>query len=208
MICPPGFAGVAFGTAAEGDARTDREARAAFMRAGAPAEWAFVSQVHGDRVVEATHEGLLGDGDAIYTTRRSLAVTVATADCVPIAIEGDGFAAVVHAGWRGVAAGVVGETLRTLRRHRLTPLRAAIGPAIGPCCYEVGDEVLEKISDYVGTTTWGTASVDLSAAVAADLGDLVSWRSDRCTMTDVDLYSYRRDRTLDRQVAVAWLPTV
>ncbi len=206
MICPPGFAGVAFGTAAEGDARTDPDARAAFSTLGAPDEWAFVSQVHGGRVVEATHAGLLGDGDAVYTTRRGLSITVATADCVPIAIEGDGFVAVVHAGWRGVAAGVVAETLRTLRRHRLTPLRAAIGPAIGPCCYEVGAEVTETIPDHVATTTWGTPSVDLAAAVAVDLGDLVAWRSSRCTMTDSELFSYRRDRTLDRQVAVAWLP--
>ncbi len=207
MIRPPGFAGVAFGTAAEGDARADPAARADFIAAGAPIEWAYVSQVHGDHVVEATRPGLLGDGDALFTTSPGLAITVATADCVPIGIEGRGFAAVVHAGWRGIAAGIVGATLAALRRRGLVPERAAIGPAIGPCCYEVGPEVYERFVEYSGTTNWGTPSVDLRAAAAADLGGLELWASERCTMTDDDLYSYRRDRTLARQVAVAWLPS-
>lgn len=205
MIRPPGFAGVAFGTATEGDVRTDPAGRSAFIAAGAPQNWAYVSQVHGDRVLAATRPGLLGDADAIYTTNPDLAVTIATADCVPVAIEGGGFAAVIHAGWRGIVAGVVTEALRTFERKGLHPVRAAIGPGIGACCYEVGAEVGAQFPDHEATTTWGTASVDLGAAVAAQLGDLVKWRSDRCTMTDPGLYSYRRNRTAQRQVAVAWL---
>lgn len=206
MIRPPGFTGVVFGTASEGDARTDTSARALFVAAGAPEEWAFVSQVHGDRVIEAVRPGLAGEADAVYTTQPDLAITVATADCVPVAIEGVGFVAVIHAGWRGIVAGVIPETLRTLARRDLVPHRAGIGPSIGACCYEVGPEVRAKLPEHVAATTWGTPSVDLVAAVAADLGDLLIWRSDRCTATDTDLFSYRRNKTLDRQVAVAWLP--
>jgi YfiH family protein len=207
MIQPPGFTGVAFGTAAEGDARTDEAARARFSAVGSPPAWAYVSQVHGARVVTATRAGHLGDGDAIVTVTPDLAITVATADCVPIAIEGVGFTSIVHAGWRGLAAGVIPATLAAIRRLGLTPLRAAVGPAIGPCCYEVGSDVLDSLRSHRATTTWGTDSVDLVGAVISQLQPLDPWVSGRCTMTDGDLFSYRRDRTKARQVAVAWLPS-
>lgn len=206
MIRPPGFSGALFGTAAEGDARSDEAARAAFVDAGAPTEWAFVSQVHGTRVLDALRPGSLGEGDAIITTHRGLAITVAAADCVPIILEGEGFAAVIHAGWRGAAGGVVTMTLNTLRKRGLVPERAALGPSIGPCCYEVGPEVVDRFPDHVMSTTWGTSSIDLRAAVSSQFGGLPVWVSDRCTMTDPALLSYRRNRTTRRQVAVAWLP--
>lgn len=207
MILPPGFTGVAFGTAAEGDARTDDRARRRFATHGAPPEWAFVSQVHGATVAYAERPGHLGDGDAIYTDRPGLAITVATADCVPLVLQGEGFVAIVHAGWRGLVAGVVPATLATLARRGHVPQRAAVGPAIGSCCYEVGDDVLSHLDGHRGTTRWGTPSVDLVEAVVAPLGDLPTWVSGRCTMTDPELHSYRRDRTKLRQVAVAWLPS-
>lgn len=207
MILPPGFTGVAFGTAKEGDARTDESARTAFVTKGVPQAWAFATQVHGARVIVADRPGNLGEADAIVTERPGLAVTVATADCVPIAVVGDGFAAVIHAGWRGLAAGVVPATLATIARRGHVPEQAAVGPAIGPCCYEVGDEVAGQFPDQHNLTTWGTTSVDLAAVVRAQLGDLVTWASHRCTMTDVELHSFRRNRTKLRQVAVAWLPT-
>lgn len=207
MIVPPGFTGVAFGTAREGDARTDDEARSRFAAIGVPAHWAYVSQVHGASVRFADQPGHAGEGDAILTNQPGLAITVATADCVPVAVEGRGFAAIIHAGWRGMVAGVIPATLAAIARRGWIPERAAIGPAIGACCYEVGDDVLVHFDGHRSTTRWGAASVDLVGAVTAELGDLVAWVSDRCTMTDDDLYSYRRDRTKHRQVAVAWLPS-
>lgn len=206
MIRAPGFGGALFGTAAEGDARSDEAARAVFIAAGAPKEWAYVSQVHGNHVVEATRPGRLGEGDAIVTTATGLAITVAAADCVPIVLEGDGFAAVIHAGWRGAAAGIVRATLGFLERQGLATRRAALGPSIGPCCYEVGDEVLDRFPESAARTSWGTPSVDLRAIVTDQLDGVPVWVSDRCTMTDPELLSYRRDRTPRRQVAVAWLP--
>jgi polyphenol oxidase len=206
MIRPPGWSGALFGTAAEGDVRTDPGARAAFVAAGAPGEWAFVTQVHGAAVVEATKGGNLGEADALLTRVPGLALTVATADCIPIVLDGEGFRAVVHAGWRGLAGGVVTETLRALDRRGLVPQRAAMGPCIGPCCYEVGDEVRERFPGFMAATTWGTRSLDLRAAARAQLDGLDIWESERCTMTDPGLVSYRRNRTSRRQVAVAWLP--
>jgi YfiH family protein len=206
MIRPPGWSGVLFGTAAEGDLRVDPAARSVFVGAGAPDSWAFVTQVHGAAVVEASAPGNLGEADALFTQVPGLALTVATADCIPIFVGGGGFAAVVHAGWRGLAVGVVPATLDALRRRGLNPTRAAMGPCIGACCYEVGDEVRDRFPGFMATTTWGSSSLDMRAVARAQLVGLEVWESDQCTMTDPSLVSYRRDRTSRRQVAVTWLP--
>ncbi len=207
MIRPDGFRGAAFGTVAAGDARYDRQSRRAVSKAlGISSHWATVTQVHGARVVEAESAGALGEADAIFTLGTGLPLSIATADCVPVIIEGAEVAAVVHVGWRGAAAGVVDEVLSALDARGATPERAAIGPAIGPCCYEVGDEVAGQIPGHASRTSWGSVSVDLAGFVAERLSPLRTWRSDRCTYTAADLYSYRRDRTRKRQVAVAWLP--
>jgi copper oxidase (laccase) domain-containing protein len=142
----------------------------------------------------------------LITDHPGLPLTIATADCVPIIVEGDRSTAVVHAGWRGIAAGVIEAGCDAMVAIGDTPRRAAIGPSIGPCCYEVGEEVLEAIEGFVSTTTFGTPSVDLWAASEAQLGGLVVWRADRCTFGDDGFWSYRRDGTSNRQIAVAWVP--
>lgn len=208
MIQPGGFRGAAFGTAAEGDARVDLAARNAFSDAvGISKSWSFVSQVHGATVIEARRPGNLGEADAIFTTRPGLPVAVGTADCVPIILEGPDVVAVVHAGWRGVVAGIVPAVIAAVAAAGAHLERAAIGPGIGSCCYEVGDEVAAHFSDYLGKTTWGTPSIDLAAAVADQLAPLDVWIAAACTYTSEQLFSYRRNRTTKRQTAVAWLPT-
>lgn len=207
MILPGGFRGAAFGTAGEGDLRKDGPARRAAARSlGIPTDWATVTQVHGARVVEAETAGELGEADAIITRRPGLPAAVATADCVPVIIEAEDAVAVVHAGWRGAAAGVVQATVERLNRLGSAPMRAAIGPAIGPCCYEVGPEVVARFRHHSGTTSWGTPSVDLAGFVADALDGLEIWASGACTYTSEELHSHRRDNTPLRQVAVGWLP--
>ena len=209
MIRPPGFSGAAFGEAAEGDLRVDAGRRRLVAdELGIPPEWAFVSQVHGTAVIHASSPGRLGEADAVYTTRQALPVAIATADCVPVILEGSGFAAVVHAGWRGAASGVLQATVEALAESGLAAERAAIGPGIGPCCYEVGDEVAARFAGHVSHTTWGATSIDIGGYLESVLDPLPVWRSERCTFTDEDLNSYRRDRTELRQVAVAWLSPV
>ena len=206
MIRPSGFAGAAFGTVDTGDLRVDaRLRRRAAAELGIPAAWAFVKQVHGAVVVEATRSGNLGEADAIISVEPSIPIAVATADCVPIVVEASTAVAVVHAGWRGAAAGVVPATLAAMRAGGHTPLRAAIGPANGPCCYEVGAEVVAQFAGFIGETTWGSPSVDIPAYVADQLAGLEVWRSPECTFTSDDLHSWRASRTKQRQVAVAWL---
>ena len=207
MIRPPGFAGAAFGTAESGDLRVDHRSREAVaQQLGISPDWAFVNQIHSAVVMEANRSGRLGEADAIVTYTRDLPGAIATADCVPVVIEARSAAAVAHAGWRGAVAGVVGATLRALEDAGHRPVRAAIGPAIGPCCYEVGEEVAELFPGYVSETTWGSTSIDLPGYLEDQLAGLEVWRSDECTFTSDRLHSWRRDHTRQRQVTVAWLP--
>lgn len=207
MISPPGFSGAVFGEAGDGDPRHQQEARILFTGAlGLPDHWAWANQVHGSNILTVHAPGGAGDGDGLLTDASDLALVVATADCVPVIIEGERATAVVHAGWRGMAAGVVEAGVARMAAAGDRPLRAAIGPSIGPCCYEVGPEVVAVMEEHTATTSWGTQSVDLWSAAEAQLGDVDTvWRADVCTFTDHRFRSHRRDRTDLRQVAVAWL---
>jgi YfiH family protein len=171
-----------------------------------PDGWAWLDQVHGAEVLTAAAPGLIGAADALVTTTAGLPVMVATADCVPIILEATGAVAVVHAGWRGVVAGVVTAAVSALAECGHSPERAAIGPAIGPCCYEVGNDVADQLPGFRSTTRAGTMSVDLPSAVAAQLDGLEVWQSGRCTHHESDFHSYRRNGTAQRQVAVGWIP--
>jgi YfiH family protein len=207
MIRPRTIATVAFGSEADGDARVDVDARVRISsELGIPAVWATISQIHGTGVRIARSAGPQGDADALVTDRPDVPIVIATADCVPIAIEGSSTIALVHAGWRGVAAGVIGATLSVMDGLGDRALRAVIGPHIGPCCYEVGADVVDAVGGHRATTRWGTISVDLGAAVSDQLGDIDVERVDICTMDDDRYASHRRDGTLVRQVTVAWLP--
>jgi len=207
MIQPAGFRGAFFGNAADGNGRDDSLARDRISETlGISNAWASVHQVHGAVVIGVTRSGLAGDGDGLITEHPELPLVIATADCMPIIVEGDTSVAVMHAGWRGVAAGIIPAGLAAMVDLGDTPRRAAIGPSIGPCCYEVGDDVVSEIGGYGSTTTHGTPSVDLWSAAEAQLGAVPVWRSDRCTGTDHGYWSYRRDTTKNRQVAVAWVP--
>lgn len=134
------------------------------------------AQVHGVTVVD------LGDslpeetlvGDAFIATAPGMPAIVGIADCAPVLLASqDGrVVAAVHAGWRGAASGVVPAAIRTLReRHDVPPeaLRAAIGSAIGPCCYEVGEDVAAGFSAEMVHRRGGKLHLDLPGAVARQL---------------------------------------
>jgi len=134
-------------------------------------------QVHGDRV--ATVEGAAhapGESDALITSEPGWALCVLTADCVPILLVAPEVHAIaaVHAGWRGTVQGVVVRTIEEMRNRlgvRPEQIRAALGPAIGPCCYEVSSEVAGAMSARHGpcpgivepATTADRARLDLRA---------------------------------------------
>ena len=126
-------------------------------RAGlAPERVAMGWQVHGADVREwalppleggfSTPGADLDRVDGHTTTTQELGLLVLAADCLPLALVGKGRVAMLHCGWRGLAAGIVERALALFEE----PPRAAIGPGIGPCCYEVGKEVLAAFADVDG----------------------------------------------------------
>lgn len=206
MILPAGLDGVAFGTAADGNPRLDRGARrTAAARLGIGSEWAWVRQVHGAGVAEATGPGVGGEADGVFTRRRELPVAVSVADCFPVALLADGAVGMAHAGWRGAAGGVAEATVGAMTAAGHPPHTAVIGPGIGPCCFEVGGEVLERFPGHEARTTWGTASVDLPGALAAALPGLRVHRTGGCTRHEDRFHSFRRDGTERRQFGIAWV---
>ena len=110
-------------------------------------------QVHGNTVLKISHatEKLAGIGDGLMTDAPNLCVGVLAADCVPLLFVEPArkIAAAVHAGWRGTAAGIAPRAVALMQEaYQIDPaaLHVAMGPSIGPCCYEVGPEVAEQIA--------------------------------------------------------------
>lgn len=207
MIRPPGLDGVAFSEGSEGDLRHDLEARiAAAHSLGLPSEWAVVRQVHGDDVRRVADPGDAGEADALWTTKRRLPLAIFTADCFGVVLSADGAVGVAHAGWRGARAGVVSRLCEEMTAAGHEPRHAAVGPGIGPCCFEVGNEVAAEFPGGTATTTWGTTSVDLPTAIGAQLSGLQTWSLGACTRHDQGWFSHRADGTDRRLAAIGWLP--
>lgn len=123
---------------------------------------ATLKQIHSAVVLSADAPGLVGAGDALVTGRAGVTVSVRTADCYPILLVNvdTRMVAAVHAGWRGTAAGIVKEALIRLNDLGSSGpeyIRAAIGPGIGACCYEVGEDVARQFGQRAG-------KLDLAAA--------------------------------------------
>jgi YfiH family protein len=133
------------------------------------------------------------------------AALVFVADCLPIAVAGPGGAAILHGGWRGLAGGIVAAGAAAVGATH-----AAIGPGIGPCCYEVGDEVLaafERLGDGVADGRM----LDLPEAARRLLAEAGVERVEAaglCTSCEPELFfSHRRDGRTGRQAGLAWLPS-
>ena len=163
-----------------------------------------MTQVHGADALAVSGPGPAGEADALFTDLADLPLAVRTADCVPVVIHADEAVAVVHAGWRGMAAGVISVTVDAMKRAGHPPVRAAVGPAIGPCCYEVGEEVVTAFGGRSAITSWGSTGVDLWSEAESQLGDLELWRADLCTYCEDHFHSYRATGTPLRQTTVGW----
>jgi polyphenol oxidase len=152
-------------------------------------------QVH-STLVHRAEPGARGEpGDGLWTDEPEQPILAMTADCLPIALvrrDGPPAVAVLHAGWRGLLAGIVGVGTETLGG----PLQAAIGPAIGPCCYEVGDEVSEPFEEVFGADVVHGRRLDLWTAAERSLnaaGVVEVLRTDLCTSCNPELFfSHRR----------------
>ena len=129
--------------------------------------------------------------DGHLTGRPGLALLVLVADCFPVALAGDGQAAMLHCGWRGLAGGILERALARFER----PPAAAVGPGIGRCCFEVGEEVLAEFAGYDAVAEG--RMLDLRAVIARKLAAAGVTRvehADHCTSCRPELYfSHRRD---------------
>ncbi|MGH8957546.1 MAG: polyphenol oxidase family protein [Acidimicrobiia bacterium] len=201
----------AFSTAADGDLRDSRENRERFARrVGAPLQWAELHQIHGASVLEASGPGHLGNGDALFTRERGLALAVFVADCVGLVVEANSGVGLAHAGWRGAAAGVVRSLIDRMTAAGLEPVAAHLSPFIGACCFEVGLEVAAQFPDATAATSAGGVSVDLSKAIASQLPMPLD-SGPGCTYHDESFLSHRRMspevglENVGRMVALGWL---
>jgi purine-nucleoside/S-methyl-5'-thioadenosine phosphorylase / adenosine deaminase len=167
-------------------------------------------QVHSDRVLRAA-PGRRGEhADGLWTDEPGLPVLAMSADCLPVVIARTGdepAVAVIHVGWRGLLAGIVAAGAHALGDGTLA---AAIGPGIGPCCYEVGEEVAAPFRDRFGEDVVSEGRLDLWASAERALRDAGVQRVDRfdrCTACEPEtFFSHRRDagRT-GRQGVIAYV---
>jgi polyphenol oxidase len=141
--------------------------------------------------------------DAHATAELGLASLVMVADCLPIALTGPGGVAMVHGGWRGLAGGIVASAA-----ERIEAEAAAIGPGIGPCCYEVGEEVLAEFAELEGVAVG--RMLDLTAVATrllerAGVDEIDA--SGLCTSCNPELlFSHRRDgERTGRQAGLVWM---
>ena len=186
--------------------------RARFLAAiGAPG-WPIIKlkQIHSGIVVDVDDTSAASEavaGDAAVTGLRGVVLAVQTADCVPVLVadvESRAVAA-IHAGWRGTAAGIVKIAVtRIIEKFHVDPksLHVVIGPHIGVCCYEVGEDVVQALPDASAVETrdeWSKPHVNLAAAnrrqlIDAGIPETHIVTSSLCTKCREDLFhSYRRD---------------
>lgn len=174
-----------------------------------PARWHLMDQVHGAGVGVVSSDtppgAELRGVDAVVTDQAGRVLGVAAADCVPVLLAGDEAVGAVHAGRRGVQAGVVSAAVAAVPGG---VRRAAVGPAIGGCCYEVPAAmqaaVLEVVPAAEATTTWGTPSLDLPVAVTGELEEhgIEVARVGGCTRCEPGWFSHRLDPGAGRQLGL------
>jgi YfiH family protein len=213
-----------FSDAGDGDLAVGAPPDALVARRAAlgPTTWTWLNQVHGSRVVrvgvEGDHAG--AEADASYTTVAGAALAVQVADCAPVLMWAPHEAAVVvaavHAGWRGVRAGVLEATVAAIAAEGVDPaaLHWTIGPCICAAHYEFRGPELDELAGRLGAavrarSATGAPALDLSAAVtgalsAAGVTDAPSGDVPVCTFESGRHWSFRGDSAAARQVGLIW----
>jgi YfiH family protein len=179
-----------------------------------PAEPVWLNQVHGNRVVRADAPASDQSADAAVTHQTGVVCAVMTADCLPVLLcskEGDRVAA-VHAGWKGLAAGIIEAAVEALEGDDFL---AWLGPAIGPEAFEVGHEVREifvrKRASFAAAfretenAKWLADLYHLARIILNDAGISAIYGGGFCTFSNVeDFFSYRRDQVTGRMATLIW----
>lgn len=202
-------------TRAMGDMKT--ESSLARLRALLPGEPCWLKQVHGIGVVDADRAPAGTEADASFARSSNVVCAVMAADCMPVLLADERGEAVgiAHAGWRGLAAGVIEATVHAMAVPRQR-LLGWLGPAIGPDSYEIGEEVRAaflrrdtRAQSAFTPTRPGHWRLDLYAVARQRLAGLGVTRVSGggfCTATDAArFFSYRRDKASERMAAAIWL---
>lgn len=192
-----------------------------------PAEPVWLEQIHSNRVVKAVKTASLQQADASYTDEPDVVCAVLTADCLPLLVcSRDGTqVAAIHAGWRGLLAGVISNTVSAMQIPR-SPLLGKngagkdlmvwLGPAIGPDCFEVGTEVREAFIQKSAAFNnafkkqsngkWLADIYQLARDELTALGIANVYGGTHCTVTEHEsFYSYRRDTQTGRMATLIWM---
>jgi len=185
------------------------------LRAHLPGEPVWLKQVHGVRCIDAEVAGS-NEADAAFTRAPSVVCAVLTADCLPVLLcdMAGSVVAAAHAGWRGLAAGIIESTVRSLDVPG-EQIMAWLGPAIGPDNFEVGDEVREAFVSHDPQAAsafaqrsngqWLCDIYQLAQQRLAVLGVCRIASADFCTVRDAErFYSYRRDGVTGRMASLIW----
>lgn len=181
---------------------------------GLPGRPARAKLEHGTRCIRVARPGSYGPVDTLLTSEKGLPLWLTVADCLPVYLAAGDWIALLHAGWRGVAAGAVrtaADRLAGASGQQTKATRVWIGPGIKRCCYPVERSVAEKFPGEVLSVDCGKVLLDLTAAVRLELlatgirPDFVH-SCDLCTSCRPDLFfSYRRDgKRTGRMAALLW----
>jgi len=168
-------------------------------RSPTPISGSTLKQIHSNLVLLADQPGIAGEGDSLVTNRLGLAVSIRTADCYPILLADarNRAIAAIHAGWRGTAAQIVTRTLEKMNGvfgTEPTDVSAAIGPGIGVCCYEVGEDVSKQFG-FANRTHLDLISENRSQLEDAGVSPQNIQALGVCTFCDAErFFSYRREK--------------
>ncbi len=187
------------------------------LRDALPAEPRWLTQVHGTRCVDAAQAAPGEQADASFTRQRGVVCAVQTADCLPVLLcdENASVVGVAHAGWRGLAAGVIESTVAAMGEPG-ERLMAWLGPAIGPRAFEVGGEVRDAFLAHDARAADGFVAAPggkwlcdiylLARQRLAAQGIRRITGADFCTVNDGErFFSYRRDGITGRMASLVWL---
>lgn len=191
--------------------------------AGLPAEPVWLSQVHGTAVVDAARAAIGTTADACYGTTPGVVCVIQTADCLPVLFcdAAGSVVAAAHAGWRGLAAGVLETTVAAMHEQGAQPgtIMVWLGPAIGPAAFEVGAEVRAAFLAHDPAAAqafvpqagdkWLADIFLLARQRLAGCGVARIYGGGVCTVSDAGrFFSHRRDRVSGRQASLIWLAPI
>lgn len=175
----------------------------------------FMNQVHGKKVIvidEKSDSTFAPDADALFTTRKDVALVTLVADCIPLLLESPRAVAAVHVGRRGLALDILREVLNLFESYKIKSdeISAHIGPSICVECYEVDQDVYDEFVELVPAASSSLKSASGKPCLDIELGLIsqlnsggIKWeRLKKCTSHDDGYFSYRRDGITGRQAGV------